>query len=73
VGNSSTAISPSLFTPGYTMASAIANQFTEADSDLYFSAIVEIAIVLLLVALAVNAAARLLIRQTGAAREGLLL
>jgi phosphate transport system permease protein len=73
VGNSSTAISASLFTPGYTMASAIANQFTEADSDLYFSAIVEIAIVLLLVALAVNAAARLLIRQTGAAREGLVL
>jgi phosphate transport system permease protein len=73
VGNSSTAISPSLFTPGYTMASAIANQFTEADSDLYFSAIVEIAVVLLLVAILVNAAARLLIRHTGAAREGLLL
>ena len=73
VGNSSTAISPSLFTPGYTMASAIANQFTEADSDLYFSAIVEIAVVLLLVAILVNAAARLLIRRTGAAREGLLL
>jgi phosphate transport system permease protein len=73
VGNSSTAISPSLFTPGYTMASAIANQFTEADSDLYFSAIVEIAVVLLLVAIVVNAAARLLIRRTGAAREGLVL
>jgi phosphate transport system permease protein len=73
VGNSSTAISPSLFTPGYTMASAIANQFTEADSELYFSAIVEIALVLLLVALIVNAAARLLIRRTAAAREGLLL
>jgi phosphate transport system permease protein len=73
VGNSSTAISPSLFTPGYTMASAIANQFTEADSDLYFSAIVEIAVVLLLVAIVVNTAARLLIRRTGAAREGLLL
>ncbi|HEV8228713.1 MAG TPA: phosphate ABC transporter permease subunit PstC [Candidatus Limnocylindria bacterium] len=73
VGNSSTKISPSLFTPGYTMASAIANQFTEADSDLYFSAIVEIALVLLLVAVVVNAVARLLIRRTGAAREGLLL
>ncbi len=73
VGNSSTTISPSLFTPGYTMASAIANQFTEADSDLYFSAIVEIALVLLLVAIVVNAVARLLIRRTGAAHEGLLL
>ncbi|MGH2377458.1 MAG: phosphate ABC transporter permease subunit PstC [Candidatus Limnocylindria bacterium] len=73
IGNSSTTISPSLFTPGYTMASAIANQFTEADSELYFSAIVEIALVLLLVAVVVNAFARLLIRRTGAAAEGVAL
>ncbi|MDO8506011.1 MAG: phosphate ABC transporter permease subunit PstC, partial [Candidatus Limnocylindria bacterium] len=72
-GNSSTEITPSLFTPGYTLASAIANQFTEADSDLYFSAIVEIALVLLVVAVIVNAAARLLIRSTGAASEGIAL
>ena len=68
VGNSSREISGSLFTPGYTMASAIANQFTEADSDLYFSAIVEIALVLLLVAIAVNTVARLLIRRAMAGR-----
>jgi len=37
---------PSLFTPGYTMASAIANQFTEASDPLHFSALVEIALVL---------------------------
>ena len=73
VGNSSREIGGSLFVPGYTMASAIANQFVEADSELYFSAIVEISVVLLLVALVVNAAARLLIRRTGAAREGLVL
>lgn len=73
VGNSSTTISPSLFTPGYTMASAIANQFTEADSELYFSAIVEISLVLLIVALIVNGIARLLIRRTGAAAEGIAL
>src|SRR5207253_5990176 len=42
IGNSSTKISASLFTPGYTMASAIANQFTEADKVIYFSAIVEL-------------------------------
>src|SRR5439155_1193579 len=41
IGNSSTQIRPSLFTPGYTLASAIANQFTEADKAIYFSAIVE--------------------------------
>ena len=68
VGNSSRDISGSLFTPGYTMASAIANQFTEADSDVYFSAIVEIALVLLLVGLVVNALARLLIRRAVADR-----
>jgi len=73
VGNSSTDITASLFTPGYTLASAIANQFTEADSELYFSAIVEIALVLLLVAVVVNAVARILIRRTGAASEGVFL
>ena len=61
IGNSSTKISPSLFTPGYTMASAIANQFTEADTALYFSAIVEVALILLLVSVATNVAARVLV------------
>lgn len=70
VGNSSTSISPSLFTPGYTMASAIANQFTEASGELYFSAIVEIALVLLLVAIVVNALARLLIGRVSAGPQG---
>jgi phosphate transport system permease protein len=68
VGNSSRDISGSLFIPGYTMASAIANQFVEADSDLYFSAIVEIALVLLLVGIIVNAVARVLIRRSIADR-----
>ena len=61
IGNSSTRITPSLFTPGYTLASAIANQFTEADKAIYFSAIVSVALVLLLVAGAMNTLARLLI------------
>jgi phosphate transport system permease protein len=61
IGNSSTRISASLFTPGYTMASAIANQFTEADKAMYFSAIVAVALVLLLVAAIMNILARLLV------------
>lgn len=61
IGNSSTRISPSLFTPGYTMASAIANQFTEADKAIYFSAIVAVALALLLVAVIMNVLARLLV------------
>jgi len=68
VGNSSRDITGSLFIPGYTMASAIANQFVEADTQLYFSAVVEIALVLLLVGLIVNSVARVLIRRTMAER-----
>ena len=68
VGNSSRDITGSLFVPGYTLASAIANQFVEADSEIYFSAIVEVALVLLLVAIVVNALARVLIRRSIADR-----
>ena len=68
VGNSSRDITGSLFVPGYTLASAIANQFDEADSEIYFSAIVEVALVLLLVAVVVNSLARVLIRRSIADR-----
>jgi len=68
VGNSSRDITGSLFVPGYTLASAIANQFVEADSEIYFSAIVEVALVLLLVAVVVNTIARVLIRRAVADR-----
>jgi len=61
IGNSSTQIRASLFTPGYTMASAIANQFTEADKEIYFSAIVSVALILLVVAAIMNILARLLV------------
>jgi phosphate transport system permease protein len=61
IGNASTSITGSLFEPGYTMASAIANQFREADSQVYLSAIIAIALVLLVIATIVNIAARILI------------
>jgi phosphate transport system permease protein len=54
------------------MASAIANQFNEADKAIYFSAIVEVALVLLLVCLAINLAARLLIWQIAGRRSAAL-
>lgn len=63
IGNSSTKISPSLFTPGYTISSAIANQFTEADTSIYFSAVVELGLVLLVVASIFNIGARLLVNR----------
>ena len=61
IGNSSRNVNFSLFTPGYTMASAIANQFREADKDIYFAAIVNVALVLLIVSGAVNGLARLIV------------
>jgi phosphate transport system permease protein len=70
VGNSSSRISASLLTPGYTMASAIANQFTEADKEIYFNAIVEVALVLLLVTTAVNLLARVLVWRFAGAGPG---
>jgi phosphate transport system permease protein len=57
-------IAKSLFAPGYTMASMIANEFTEATGNLYLSAIVEIGLALFLLTLVVNALARLLVWMT---------
>jgi phosphate transport system permease protein len=54
-------IAKSLFAPGYTMASVIANEFTEATGDMYLSALVEIGLALFLVTLIVNAMARVLV------------
>jgi phosphate transport system permease protein len=54
-------IAASLFAPGYTMAAVIANEFTEAVTDLHFSALTYVALVLFLVTVLVNAGARLLI------------
>ncbi len=57
-------IAKSLFAPGYTMASMIANEFTEATGRLYLSAIIEIGLALFLLTLVVNALARLLVWMT---------
>jgi phosphate transport system permease protein len=54
-------ISKSLFAPGYTLASVIANEFTEAVGNTYLSAIVEMALILFVLTLIVNALAGLLI------------
>ena len=54
-------ISASLFAPSYTMASVIANEFTEATYDLYLGALIEIGLVLFGVTLILNAVARLLV------------
>jgi phosphate transport system permease protein len=60
IGNRSH-ISASLFDSSYTIASAIANEFTEATQDLYLSALVELGLILFLVTFIVNAIARILV------------
>jgi phosphate transport system permease protein len=54
-------IAKSLLAPGYTMASVLANEFSEATGDVYLSALIEIGLALFLVTIVVNALARLLV------------
>ena len=54
-------ISASLFAPQYTMAAVLANEFTEADTDLYLNALIEIGLVLFIITLVINLLSRLLI------------
>ena len=50
-----------LLAPAYSMASVIANEFSEASDSLYLSALVEIGLALFIVTIIVNALARLLV------------
>jgi phosphate transport system permease protein len=59
-------IPQSIFSPGYTLAAVIANEFVEATGDIYQGALVEIGLVLILVTLTVNVLALLLVRSSNA-------
>jgi len=63
-------ISVSLFQSGYTMSAVLANEFAEATGALHTGALTEIALVLLVLTVAVNAFARLLIWGTVARVTG---
>jgi phosphate transport system permease protein len=54
-------VSASLFAPQYTMAAVIANEFTEAADELYLHALIEIALLLFIITIVINACSRLLI------------
>jgi phosphate transport system permease protein len=56
----------SIFSPGYTLAAVIANEFVEATGDVYQGALVEIGLVLILVTLTVNLFALLLVHSARA-------
>ena len=58
-------ITPSLFAPQYTMAAVLANEFTEAASQLYLNALVEIGLVLFVITLIINVISRAFIWSLG--------
>jgi phosphate transport system permease protein len=63
IGNTP-AIAASLFSPGDSIASVIANQFTEATGDLYTQSLIELGLVLFLLTFILNGLARVLILVT---------
>jgi phosphate transport system permease protein len=69
IGNRSE-IAISLFAPSYTMASVIANEFTEATGPLYLAALSEVGLLLFGVTVALNVFARLLVWRVGRLPEG---
>ena len=69
VGNTPT-ISASLFSPGYSIAAVIANEFTEATGDVHLQALIELGLVLFLLTFLLNGVARLLIVITSQRGSG---
>jgi phosphate transport system permease protein len=62
IGNSNF-LPKSIFSPGNTMASVIANEFTEATGSLYLASLIELALVLFLVTMIINILGNLIIRK----------
>ena len=62
IGNTNL-IPKGLFSTGNTMASVIANEFTEASSDLYLSSLIEIALILFLITVTINLIGRKIVRK----------
>jgi len=58
-------VTTSLFQPAYTIAAALANEFSEATTPLYVSSLILLAVVLFVISLIVNAAARWLVWRVG--------
>lgn len=61
-------IKASLFAPGYTLASVIANEFTEATTDMYLQALFEIGLVLFGITIVANLLAQLLLKTMAGTR-----
>jgi phosphate transport system permease protein len=63
IGNSNF-LPNSIFAPGNTMASVIANEFTEADHPVYLSALIEMGLFLFLVTFIINLIGKTLIKRS---------
>lgn len=66
-------IAASLFSPGYSIAAVLANEFSEATGNLYLSALIELGLVLFLLTFVLNGLARLLILVTTSRAGGISL
>jgi phosphate transport system permease protein len=64
IGNS-TFIPKSIFSPANTLASVIANEFTEATGSLYLASLIELGLVLFIVTTIINLIGKLIIRRMG--------
>ena len=62
IGNTSL-VPKSIFSPGNTMASVIANEFTEADKTVYLSALIELGLLLFLVTVVINIIGKRIIKR----------
>lgn len=69
IGNAHT-VSASLFSPASTLASVIANEFMEATDPVYTASLVELALILLVITIIINALARLMVWSVARTREG---
>ncbi len=64
IGNSNF-IPKSIFSPGNTLASVVANEFTEATGSLYLSSLIELGLVLFIVTTVINIIGKIIIRRMG--------
>jgi phosphate transport system permease protein len=62
VGNSNL-LPPNIFSPGNTMASVIANEFTEATASLYVSALMEVGLFLFFLTMIINIIGRYIVKS----------
>ncbi|MFQ6105290.1 MAG: phosphate ABC transporter permease subunit PstC [Candidatus Glassbacteria bacterium] len=70
IGNSNF-LPDNIFSPGNTMASVIANEFTEATGDIYLSSLIEIGLLLFLVTMVINLLGKIVMKRMGmASQEG---